>query len=337
MRQTQTKYQQDSLTTQAQIEEADAQLNIARQELAKAQTELRSFQASLSAAEAGLIAAKSKRDRYQKILNSGAISQEQFDEAQLAVQKEQENLKSQEASLLGQQQTIEGQRQQLKVAQAKLSQAQATSITVTDNTPIEIAKQAIEREKATKNSTVTSYIREKKDLVQQKIALEKQILQKQQQTEQLEENIKQSILRATADGKILELNLRNQNQVVNPQDTITKIVPHTANLIIKAQVKPKDRQRIDVGQLVKVKINACPHPDYGVLTGKVNNISADTIKLSENEPVNYTIDVIPNTSTLIQNHNTCQLQLGMTADASIVTKAETPLQFLLRQSRLVRD
>ena len=337
LQQTQAKYQQDSLTAQSQIEEANAQLNIARQELAKAQTELVSFKANLNATEAGLISAKSKRDRYQKILNSGAISQEQFDEAQLTVQKERENFKSQSASLLGQQKTIEGQRQQLKVAKAKLAQAQAAADFSTDDTPIQIAKQAIEREKATKNLTMTSYLREKKDLVQQKIPIEKHISQKQMQIKQIEENIARSILRATADGKIIELNLRNQNQVVNAQDTITKIAPDTTNLIIKAQVNPKDRQRIKVGQSVKVKINACPYPDYGVLTGKVNNISADTIKSSENEPVSYLVDVVPNALTLVRDRKTCQLQLGMIADASIITKAETPLQFLLRQSRLIRD
>ncbi len=140
------------------------------------------------------------------------------------------------------------------------------------------------------------------------------------------------IATASKNGQIIHF-----TQFQSPNTIVVAENRHTADLIIKAQVKPKDRQRIDVGQLVKVKINACPHPDYGILTGKVNNISADTIKLSENEPVNYTLDVVPNTSTLIQNHNTCPLQLGMTADVSIVTKAETPLQFLLRQSRLIRD
>ena len=335
LEQAQTKRQQEQLTTQAQVVEAVAQLNIARRELAKAQTELQSFEASLNSTKAALVAATSKRDRYQKILNSGAISQEQFEEVQLAVQKEAENLKSQQASLLGQKQTIEGQKQQVEVAKAQLSRARTTANI--DDTEIAIAEQAIEREKATKNSTVTSYIRQKQELLQQKIELEKQITQKKQQAKQLNKNIEQSLLKATADGKILELNLRNQNQVVNPQDTITQIVPDTASLLIKAKIEPKDRQRIDVGQSAKLKINACPYPDYGVLAGTVTNISADTITSSDNQQTYYTADIFPAAPSLVQNNQTCQLESGMSVNANIITKAETPLQFLLRQSRLIVD
>ena len=335
LQQTQNKGKQEQLTNQAQVNEAIAQLNIARRELAKAQTELQSLKANLNSTEASSIAAKSKRDRYQKILTSGAISQEQFEETQLAVRQEEANLKSQQSSLSGQKQTIEGQKQQVEVAKAQLSRARA--ITNTDDTAVEIAEHAIEREKAAKNAAITSYIREKKELIQQEIEVEKQILQKQQQIRQLNREIAQSLLRSPADGKIHELTLRNPNQVINYQETIAQIVPDPANLVIKAQIEPKDRQRIDLEQSVKLKIEACPYPDYGVLGGKVTSISADTVSSSENKHSYYTLNISPVAQTLIEKNKTCQLRLGMSANANIITEAETPLQFLLRKSRLIAE
>ena len=94
---------------------------------------------------------------------------------------------------------------------------------------------------------------------------------------------------------------------------------------------------IEVGQSAQLKIDACPYPDYGVLMGTVTNISADTITSSDNQQTYYTLDIFPAATSLIQNNQTCQLESGMSVDANIITKAETPLQFLLRQSRLIVD
>lgn len=332
---TQIDERQEELTTQAQIEEATAELNIARQELAKAQTELQSVEANLKSTEVSLASAKTKRDRYQKILSSGAISQEQFEEAQLEVEREQQNLASQQAAVLGQKQTIQGQQQGIEVALAKLSRVRAALNS--SDASIKIARQAIEREKANKNATLASYLREKEVLSQQRIEIEKQIAKERQQLQQLKREINQTALRATADGTVLQLNLRNPSQVVNSQDTIAEIAPDSTNLTVKAQVNPQDRDRLTLGQSVKLKVDACPYPDYGILSGKVTAISADTIAATDKEHKYYTAEISLSATTLNKGDRSCQLRSGMEANADIITKAETPLQFFIRQARLFTD
>jgi multidrug efflux pump subunit AcrA (membrane-fusion protein) len=335
LKSTQTEYQQNKLTTQAQVKEATAKLNIARQELAKAKTELNSVEASLKSSQAALASATKKRDRYQKILSSGAISQEQFEEAQLAVQQQLQTVESQKATVLGQKQTIESQKQEISAAYAQLSRSQAALNP--DYAVVEIAQQQIEREKANKRTTIASHLREKEALIQQRLEIEKQITQEEQQLQQLAQEINQSIIRATADGKVLKLNLRNHNQVVNPQDSIAEIAPTSSNLVVKAHINPQDRDRVAKEQLVKLKIDACPYPDYGILPGKVTAISADTVTSQNNEQKYYTAEISPAAESLTRGDKTCQLRSGMEVTADIITKAETPLQFFLRQARLITD
>ena len=332
---TQTEFNQQQLTNQAQVQQATAELNIAQKELAKAQAQLQSVQANLKSSEASLASAITKRDRYKKILSSGAISQERFEEAQLSVQQNQQNLESQKAEVLSQKQTIERQKQEIKLAQAKLSSAQA--VLNPSDTVIEIAQQGINREKANKNATIASHLKEKEILIQQRIEIEKQITQEKQQLQQITQEIDQSILRATADGTILKLNLRNQHQVVNPQDAIAEIAPNSSNLIVKAQINTQDRDRLELGQTVKLKVKACPYPDYGILSGTVTAISADTMQEENSKQKYYSAEILPTAETLVKRKKICQLRSGMEATADIITKAETPLQFLLRKARLITD
>ncbi|MDJ0567864.1 MAG: HlyD family efflux transporter periplasmic adaptor subunit [Pleurocapsa sp. MO_192.B19] len=331
----QIEYQQDRLKAQVQVEETTAELNIARQELAKAKIELQAVEADLKSTEAAFASARVKSDRYQKILTSGAISQEQFEEAQLAVQQQEQNLASKKAAVLEQKQSIKQQQQKIEVAEAKLFQAQADADP--DNGVVEIARQALEREKANKEANIASNIREKEVLKQQRIETEKQIAKEKQQLQQLQQDSNNTILRATIDGTILKLNLRNQNQVINVGDTIAEIAPNSHKLVVKAQINPQDRDRIIIGQSVKLKIAACPYPDYGILAGKITTISADTISSQDDEQKYYIAKILPIAEILTKGEDSCQLRSGMETNADIIIKAETPLQFFLRQARLITD
>ncbi|HEY9674773.1 MAG TPA: biotin/lipoyl-binding protein, partial [Waterburya sp.] len=103
---TQRDYQDKNITANSEVQEAEANIKIAQDELQKAQTELKSAQANVRATEASLKAAMVKRDRYQTIAQSGSISQNQLDEAQLTVTQQQQALESQKAAVESQQQVI---------------------------------------------------------------------------------------------------------------------------------------------------------------------------------------------------------------------------------------
>ena len=86
------------------MEEAEANLRIAQQEFQRAQIQLKSAQANLRATEASLETAKAQEERYNPIVEAGALSMNQLEEARLAVKRQEQELEVQKATVEAQEQ-----------------------------------------------------------------------------------------------------------------------------------------------------------------------------------------------------------------------------------------
>ncbi|MEG4149606.1 hypothetical protein [Microcoleus sp. Pol12B5] len=94
--------------------------------------ELQKEQASLQTAAANLKAAVSKRDRYQSIQETGAISLDLLEETKLAAQQQEQAAAGQKAAVEAQKKAVESQRktvdrqqQAVEVSAAKLKVVEA--------------------------------------------------------------------------------------------------------------------------------------------------------------------------------------------------------------------
>ncbi|HEY9639079.1 MAG TPA: HlyD family efflux transporter periplasmic adaptor subunit [Coleofasciculaceae cyanobacterium] len=279
-------------------------------------TEAEETAADLRAAEAGLNAAQAKRDRYQVVAASGALSKDQLEEAQFAAEQ---------------------QAQAVEAAKAKLHRATA-ALNPTD-AEIAIATEQIAQEQASGQVNLATLTKEQEALIQQRIELNKQLEQEIWELQQVKTDLNQTQIRATADGIITKLNLRNPGQTVSAGQEIAQIVPRNAPLQIKAAISPDDIDKVKMNQTAQMRVSACPYPDYGVLNGEVRQISEDTIKPDGTtpKPAFYEVTIEPNSRALSQNNHQCLLQSGMEGSVDIVTREETVLQFLLRKARLITD
>jgi HlyD family secretion protein len=144
---------------------------------------------------------------------------------------------------------------------------------------------------------------------------------------------------------IFKLNLANANQVIRAGDSLAQIAPAGADLVLRAMVANQDIDHVALGQRVKVKVEACPYPDYGVLQGTVTSIAADVSSASSraseasnqgNGQRDRTFEVViqPDQLGLEKGGRQCPLQAGMAGSASIISRQETFLQFVLRKGRL---
>jgi HlyD family secretion protein len=314
----------------AQIRSLDTQIaaesRSRQQAVAAAQAELRRDQralseqqattlANLAEAEAALQFARSEWQRYQQLANTGAVSQLQVEEKLAAVQ----------------------------TAEAQVARAQA-ALNPTD-APVAIAQERIAQEQANRTATVANLTQERESLIQVRADLQNQRLQAETQLKQTDDQLQRSTIRASNDGTILRLNLRNANQVVNAGETIAEIAPTNNQLVLKARVAPQDINNIQVGQSAISRITACPYPDYGTLQGTVIAISPDAIATqsaqsaqSNSIPSNYfEVTIRPDATALMRGDRTCPLQAGMEAQANIIARQETPLRFILRRARILTD
>jgi HlyD family secretion protein len=307
-----------SLDTQilAESNTSDRAITIAQAELARSQQEHQerqvTAQSELQETEAALSLAQDQMNRYQQLIDQGIVSQLQFKEKQTAVQ----------------------------MATVKLERAKA--MLAPTLAPVTVAKEQISQEMAKGEATIAGLEREKSSLVQRQTEMQTEILRDRQELQQLENDLKKNVIRATADGILLKLELRNPSQMVRSGEAIAQIVPGRSPLVVKVAVPMQERGKVEMGQTVQLRVSACPYPDYGVLMGRVATISPDAVSPSADSPQSSTVKqfevvVKPDATELRREKRRCQIQAGMDVEASIIAREETFLQFLLRKARLMTD
>ena len=344
------EYQDRNNTANAQVEEAIANLNSAQEELNQAQTELISLQADLKSAQASLNAAKSKQERYTFVAKSGALSQNQLEEAQLDVEQKEQQIIAKQAAIQRQNQEIARRKQAIAAAQARLNNSQV-DLNPSD-AEVVIAREKIEREKATGQATLATLKREREALIQQQIEIQQQQSRDERELQQIEKDLQQTFIKAPAEGILFHLNLRNSGQTVVSGEEIAQIAPSNTPLVVKALVPANEIGTVKTGQAVQLRVSACPYPDYGTLKGLVSKISPDALVPKNNDAATlvtakaannnqgkafYEVEIKPDSLSLGKENHKCNLQLGMEGRADIISQEETVLKFLLRKARLITE
>jgi hemolysin D len=88
-------------------------------------------------------------------------------------------------------------------------------------------------------------------------------------------------LRAPVSGTIQQLAIATVGGVVQPAQTLMIVVPDDAAPVVEARILNKDIGFIREGQSVRVKLEAYPFTDYGIVPGIVESISRDAVDTSE--------------------------------------------------------
>jgi hemolysin D len=87
-------------------------------------------------------------------------------------------------------------------------------------------------------------------------------------------------LRAPVTGTVQQLTISTIGGVVQPAQALMVIVPDDAQVVVEANVANKDIGFVREGQPVRVKLEAFPFTDYGIVPGVVESISRDAVELS---------------------------------------------------------
>ncbi len=88
-------------------------------------------------------------------------------------------------------------------------------------------------------------------------------------------------LRAPVSGTVQQLAVNTVGGVVQPAQPLLVIVPDNAQPVVEAHILNRDIGFIRVGQPVRVKLEAYPFTDYGIVPGVVETISRDAIDMSQ--------------------------------------------------------
>ena len=293
------------------------------------QADVQKNKSDVKAAAAALSAAKAKLNRYQSVAKAGAISRDQLEEVRLAVQQQQQTLAAAKAQLIRAQTALNPSNAEIAIATSQIAEAQATG-----------------------TASLATLNKEKQALIQQKIGMNQQLDKDARELQQTNTELKQTVITATADGIISQLNLRNPGQTVRPGEEIAQIAPSNTKLVLQASVPAKDIGKLEKGQIAKMRVSACPYSDYGTLEGTVtvippdavfpqpgnpNASSTDSTLSQQTDAAFFEVAIKPNKTVLGKETNQCAIQLGMEGQVDIITREETVLQFLLRKARLTTN
>lgn len=86
-------------------------------------------------------------------------------------------------------------------------------------------------------------------------------------------------LRAPVSGTVQQLVVNTVGGVVQPAQPLMIIVPDNAEAVVEAHILNRDIGFIREGQAVRVKLEAFPFTDYGIVPGVVESISRDAVEM----------------------------------------------------------
>ena len=144
------------------------------------------------------------------------------------------------------------------------------------------------------------------------------------------DRLKRTEIRAPIDGVINHISVNTVGGVVKPGENLIELTPNTEGVLIEAKALPKDRGFLRPGLSAQIRISTYDAAEYGVLQGRVTEVSADSLQDGRNDPY-YQVNVrVDNISPRYAGH---PMVPGMTTTADIVTGQRTMLGYLLSPLR----
>jgi hemolysin D len=101
-----------------------------------------------------------------------------------------------------------------------------------------------------------------------------------------EQRTRQNVLHAPIDGTVQQLAIHTIGGVVTPAESLMAIVPAEGGLVVEAMVQNRDVGFIGTGQTVRVKVEAFNFTLYGLIEGKVLDVTRDAVSQPANDKKN---------------------------------------------------
>jgi HlyD family secretion protein len=264
--------------------------------------------------------------RYRLLLRQGAIAQIKVVELEKVAEESQRSLL---------QANSEFTQAQLRL-QEQISRYQTTvSQTASE---IEQAKLRLQEQQNSYQSIVQAgklaLLRSQeqlKDIQNQLTTLKSEIIQTRSQINAYKIQMQQRVVRSPVDGTVFELPIDKPGPVVEAGQIVAQIAPKNAPLILKATMPSQHSGFLKVGMPVKIKFDAYPFQDYGVLQGRVNWISPDSKIQTTNQgnQETYEMDIILEHPYIQNGNKRISLTPGQAATAEVIVRQRRVIDFIL--------
>ncbi len=138
-------------------------------------------------------------------------------------------------------------------------------------------------------------------------------------------------IKAPVSGVVHELAVHTVGGVINPGETILKIVPATAPLQFELRISPIDIDQVHVGQQARIRFPAFNRSHTPEVQGTVTYVAADASTDRQTERSYYDIRITPEADIHAKlAEKGVALVPGMPVEAFIATENRTALSYFLK-------
>ena len=333
----QQQNQSQELEKQSQIDQARQNFNALNnsydlqksEKLAQVNQAMRTVEHSQAAsklASSSLASSQREVDRYSELRQEGVVAEINLVEKQ-DIAKEKQKLSEQSKSDIEQ--------SKLRLAEQQSSYERTIRKAKTD---IEQAQlQLKEQERSYQTLTRSSKLTILKSEEQQKImeteisTLKAEIAQSKSQISSLKIQLGQRVLKAPVNGTVFQLPIQRAGSVVQPGTLVAEIAPQSSPLIIRALMATTESGSLRKGLLVKLKFDAYPFQDYGIVEGKLVDISPTTteVETPNGKVAAYNLEIAMNQHCIPTRDKCTELRPGDTATAEVIVRQRRIIDFLL--------
>jgi adhesin transport system membrane fusion protein len=149
-----------------------------------------------------------------------------------------------------------------------------------------------------------------------------------------DDRVSRTVLKAPVDGVVNRLYATTIGGVVKPGETVLELTPEGAVRTVEAMVNPADRAELRPGLPAVVKLTAFDFTIFGTLTGKVTEISADTVSNDKGERYFRVRVAVDNDSLQRFGH---EVTPGLIANTDIVVGQRTVMEYLVSPIRRMQS
>lgn len=170
-----------------------------------------------------------------------------------------------------------------------------------------------------------------KDVESQITSLTAENAQTISQITSLKFQLGQRVLRAPVNGTLFKLSIQHPGAVVQASQMVAEIAPQGESFLLRAQMATQQSGSIHEGMAVKVKFDAYPFQDYGVIEGRLIRISktSNVTETAQGQVANFDLDVELKQSCIQSPKGCIALTPGQTATAEVIIRQRRIIDFIL--------
>lgn len=166
--------------------------------------------------------------------------------------------------------------------------------------------------------------------------VESDLAQSQEVRVQRAHQLQETVFKAGVAGIVKNVRLTTVGGVLRAGDELMQIVPTDDQLIVEAKVMPSDIRGIRPNLDANIRFDAFDYTIFGAVSGKVNYVSADTLKeeSQRGDVTYYRVHVVTSGNPVMSLvGKELDILPGMTAQVDIRTGERTVLEYLLKPLR----